>query len=233
MLCDRGLEFNGEIHCFFRADTKAFDRVQQNILFELLSDQDFSKNDLRLIENVYFNQQTVIKLDNEFSDPVPICRGVRQGCVLSPHLFSYYSEVILCLGNGIPGIVVGGHHLTNIRYADETVLRASTENELQELLNEVNDRCKKTDMLINPEKTEFMVISRSPDTMPANVRLDEVPVKILRSFIYLESTRTNDGRSHKEICNRINMAKNVFFEMKTLLCNLKLDLGLSFQLWRC
>ena len=66
--------------------TKAFDTLQ-HILFGLLSSLDFVDKDLRPIQKVYFNQQEVAKHDNEFSDPVPICRGVRHRCVLSLILF--------------------------------------------------------------------------------------------------------------------------------------------------
>ena len=38
---------------------------------------------------------------------------------------------------GMPGIKVGGYNLNNIRYADDTVLIADNENELQEMLDTV------------------------------------------------------------------------------------------------
>ena len=79
----------------------SFDTVQQ-ILFGLMSYLDFVDKDLRPIQKVYFNQQEVAKHDNEFSDPVPICRGVRHRCVLSLILFSYYSEVILRVVDKLP-----------------------------------------------------------------------------------------------------------------------------------
>ena len=38
---------------------------------------------------------------------------------------------------GMPGITVGGYNMNNIRYADDTVLIADNENELQEMLDTV------------------------------------------------------------------------------------------------
>ena len=38
---------------------------------------------------------------------------------------------------GMPGIKVGGYNMNNIRYADDTVLIADNENELQEMLDTV------------------------------------------------------------------------------------------------
>ena len=64
-------------------------------------------------------------------------RGVRQGCVLSPDLVSIYSEIIMRALEGMPGTKVGGYNMNNIRYADDTVLIADNENELQEMLDTV------------------------------------------------------------------------------------------------
>ena len=42
--------------------------------------------------------------------------------MLSPDIFSLYSEIIMQNLEGNPGIKVGGHNLNNLRHADDTVL---------------------------------------------------------------------------------------------------------------
>ena len=69
------------------------------------------------------------------SDEVDIKRGVRQGCVLSSMLFNLYTETIFRYNNSMKGVTVGGRHIKNLCYADDTVLLAENEADLQNLLN--------------------------------------------------------------------------------------------------
>ena len=49
----------------------------------------------RLIQTLYYQQHAAIRVNSKLSEMVPIKRGVPQGCVLSPDLFSLYSETII------------------------------------------------------------------------------------------------------------------------------------------
>ena len=55
---------------------------------------------------------------------------MRQGCVLSPDLFSLYTQIILEEMSELPGIRIGGRNINNIRYADDMVMMAETEEGL-------------------------------------------------------------------------------------------------------
>ena len=75
--------------------SKAFDRVKHKELMQMLSELDIDGKDLRLIRNLYWDQKAAIKIGDQIGNYVDIKRGVRQGCVLLPDLFSLYSEKIL------------------------------------------------------------------------------------------------------------------------------------------
>ena len=59
------------------------------------------------------------------------------GCILSPYLFNLYAEYIMWnvrLDKSQAGIKIAGRNINNLRYADNTILTAENEEELQSLL---------------------------------------------------------------------------------------------------
>ena len=48
-----------------------------------------------LLRNVYAGQEATIRTGHGTPDSFQIGKGVRQGCILSPHLFNFYAEYIM------------------------------------------------------------------------------------------------------------------------------------------
>ena len=80
--------------------------------------------------------------------------------MLSPCLFNLYTENTFGEMNTNKGIHIGGTTINNLRYADDTVLLAETEEDLQEMLNVVNRIGKTFDMKLNRKKTKTMLVSK-------------------------------------------------------------------------
>ncbi|GFO08048.1 retrovirus-related pol polyprotein from type-1 retrotransposable element r2 [Plakobranchus ocellatus] len=105
---------------------------------------------------MYWEQTAAMRVENKTSTFQDIKRGVRQGCVLSPDLFSLYSEIIMQNLENHPGIKVDGQNINNLRYADDTVLIAENKEDLQKLLNIVEEKSRKKGLELNSKKTEVM-----------------------------------------------------------------------------
>ncbi|GFN92294.1 retrovirus-related pol polyprotein from type-1 retrotransposable element r2 [Plakobranchus ocellatus] len=110
---------------------------------------------------MYWEQTAAMRIENKTSTFQDIKRGVRQGCVLSPDLFSLYSEIIMRKLENHPGIKVGGQNINNLRYADDTVLIAENKEDLQKLLNIVEEENRKKGLELNSKKTEVLAIKQN------------------------------------------------------------------------
>ena len=88
-----------------------------------------------------------------------IGKGVRQGCILSPCLFSFYTEYIMRnagLDEAQAGIKIAGRNINNLRYADDTTLMAESEEELKSLLMKVKVESEKVGLKLNIQKMKIM-----------------------------------------------------------------------------
>ena len=80
---------------------------------------------------------TTVRTGHGTTDWFQIGKGVRQGCILSPCLFSSYAEYIIRnagLDEAQAGIKTAGTNTNNLRYADDTTLMAESEEKLKSLL---------------------------------------------------------------------------------------------------
>ena len=54
------------------------------------------------------------------------------------------------------GIKIAGRNINNLRYADDFILMAESEEELKSLLMKVKEESKKADLKLNIQKTKIM-----------------------------------------------------------------------------
>ena len=77
------------------------------------------------MRNLYAGQEETVITGHGTTDWFQIRKGVHQGCILSPFLFSLYAEYILRnarLDEAEAGIKIAGRNINNFRYADDTPL---------------------------------------------------------------------------------------------------------------
>ena len=61
------------------------------------------------------------------------------------------------------GIKIAGRNINNLRYADDTTLKAKSEEELKSLLMKVKEESEKVGLKLNIQKTKIMIIHWSRD----------------------------------------------------------------------
>ena len=83
-----------------------------------------------LLRNLYAGQVVTVRTGQGRTDWFQLGEGVRQGCILSPCLFNLYAVYILRntgLDEAQAGVKIAGRNINNLRYADDTILMAESE----------------------------------------------------------------------------------------------------------
>ena len=112
-----------------------------------------------LLRNLQANQEATVRIGYGTMDWFKIRKGVHQGYILSPCLFSLYAEYIMQnggLGEAQAGIKIDGRNINNLRYVDDTTLMAENEEELKNLLMKVKEESEKAGLKLNIQKTKIV-----------------------------------------------------------------------------
>ena len=92
------------------------------------------------------------------------------------------------------GIKIAGRNINNLRYADDTILMAESEEELKSLLMKVNVESEKVGLKLNIQRTKIMAFS-----LITSWQIDVETVVTVTDFIFLGSKITADGDCSHEI----------------------------------
>ena len=218
MLCERSIEHGNDVHICFVDFEKAFDRVNWVKMMSALKSLGIDWRDRGLIRDLYIRQEVVIRVADGDSEPGIIGRGVRQGCPLSPLLFSIYAESMMkeAMEGSEDGIKVGGQLITDVRFADDQGMVDNTEEGLQRTMDRLSKTAKEYDMKINVKKTKTMVVSKKGG-VKINIKVDGKKIEQVVKFKYLGAILSEDGRCLEDVKVRIGMAKDAFNKRKELL----------------
>lgn len=66
---------------------KAFDNVSWEFILEMLRSLQVGETFKKMINAIYMQETAKIRINGEMTEEIQICKGIRQGCPLSPLLF--------------------------------------------------------------------------------------------------------------------------------------------------
>lgn len=130
---------------------------------------------------------------------------MRQGCTLSPSIFNLYvQEAENKVREEIEvGIRINSERIDMLRFVDDIAVMTDNED-LQNILEILNLTMKNEyNMRINKAKTKVLVCSHNEGTQ-TQIALDGDTLEQVNEYKYLGRMITEDGRSTREIINKIN-----------------------------
>ena len=120
------------------------------------------------------------------------------------------------------GIKIAGRNINNLRYADDTILMAKSEEELKSLLMKVKEESEKVGLKLNIQKTKVM--ASGPIT---SLQIDGVRVS---DFIFGGSRITEDGDCSHEIRRRLLLGRKVMTNLDSIFKSRDITLPAQVQL---
>ncbi|KAK7906634.1 hypothetical protein WMY93_015246 [Mugilogobius chulae] len=200
-------EFAQPVHMCFVDLEKAFDRVPRGVLWGVLREYGVRGPLLRAVRSLYDRSRSCVRIAGSKSDLFPVHVGLRQGCPLSPVLFIVFMDRISRRSQGPEGVQFGDHRISSLLFADDVVLMASSNQDLQHALGRFAAECEAAEMKISSSKSEAMVLDRKKVLCPLQVGGESLPQ--VEEFKYLGVLFTSEGRMEREIDRRIGAASAV------------------------
>ena len=109
------------------------------------------------------------------------------------------------------GIKIAGRNINNFKYADETTLKAESEEELKSLLMKVKVESEKVGLKLNIQTTKIM--AAGPIT---SWEIDGETVETVSDFIFLGYKITADGDCSHEITRRLLLGRKVMTNLDSI-----------------
>lgn len=190
----------------------AFDAIPHCILFDKASPV-LPNPCWYIMYNWYNNLSVKIKWKSDFSAPIQVSIGTRQGGLSSPLLFNIFYQNLVELVSDMPcGIRIGSDTYNVFCYADDLILTSHTPTGLQTLIDTALKYITSHGLNFNPIKTVC--------TTFGNCHLATSPIWKLRGEIlreekdvtYLGSTLSNDTVNHKN--SRMASTRRAFYGLQ-------------------
>ena len=181
-----------------------------------------------LLRNLYAGQEATVRTGHGTTDWFQIGKRVRQGCILSPSLFNFYAEYIMRnagLDEAQAGIKIAGRNINNLRYADDTILMAESEEELKSLSMKVKEESERVGLKLNIQKTKIM--ASGPIT---SWEIDGETKETVSDFIFWGSKLTADGNCNHKIKRHLLLGRKAMTNVDGILKSRDITLSTKVDL---
>lgn len=187
--------------------SSAFNTLSPNLLADKLMAMQIPTPYVKLILSFLKDRQQHVRISSHKSDILSSSIGCPQGCVLSPLLFSIYTDS------------VRSNHpsLRLYKYADDMVFLGLLDHDGNDdfyfnAISDFHDWCKANCLLLNIDKTKEMVFDFSRSrSITSDVFIDGKPIEKVQCFKYLGTIFSENLKWHENSEYIFRKLKSRFF----------------------
>jgi hypothetical protein len=161
-LIEKNFRQSKRVYTGFVDFKRAFDTVPRNTMLYKLHKAGVPQAVIRVIESMYSDNKSAVKLSAGITDTFPNTVGVKQGCPLSPLLFNVYINDLEDFLNqeGHRGISIGDKAVSCLLFADDVLLLANNASDLQYLFDRLMIYSLQWGLVVNTDKTMVMIFNK-------------------------------------------------------------------------
>ena len=216
---------------------KAFDTINRDKLWDVLKKIGVSTKMIAILKAMYINVKAIVRQGFEKSQEINCPLGVRQGCLLSPLLFSLLvAEVAYQVaGGGRAGyqLVPGAQEIFALLFADDIVLLSLTPVGLQTQINNLKLAAESLGLTVNLNKSKILVFRKGGYLGKSEQwHYGNQPIEVVNSYKYLGYTMTTKLSVEIPLAEFAGRAKNKILTIfKTLYKLGKIEPDTFFRLF--
>lgn len=241
------LRSNRRLYCTFVDYEKAFDTINRYHLWRKLLASGINGRILTAIKNMYDKSKAQVRVRGKLSESFSSKRGVRQGDNLSPLLFAIFINDFeshirrTCDGARFAANIIN-ETLSNedtdtflclfaLLYADDTILLADTERDMQRAIDATGSYCQDYGLRVNIAKTKWMVVSKGKVRKVQTFTFEGKVIDRVDRFCYLGVIFQYNGRYQASIKYNVDRARKALFLLNKLSMKLNLNVSTRFHLF--
>nr|KAG5695243.1 hypothetical protein BaRGS_008071 [Batillaria attramentaria] len=138
IIIEQSLEWQTPLYSTFVDFQKAFDSVDREVIWKLMSHYGFPPKFVNIIRQLYEDATCQVIHDGKLTEPFTVRTGVRQGCILSPTIFLMVVDWVM--RQATDGKRTGiqwtfSKQLEDLDFADDIALLSHKQQDAQEKLN--------------------------------------------------------------------------------------------------
>ena len=190
--------------------SSAFNTIQPHLMIRKVTDLGVGKQRVMLVHSFLTNRSQYVNVSGVCSSHVSISTGAAQGCVLSPLLYTMYT-------NSCRSAYSNNHYF---KYADDTALvglLSDDETDYRSDIDHFVSWCVANCLEINVVKTKELIIDfRSGVHYPIPVNINGQHIEIVHSYKYLGTTIDDKLRWNANTMNLYKKGQQILYFLRKL-----------------
>lgn len=228
---------NGKLYVAFIDFLKAFDSVDRECLWFVLKNVCLSTKMIRMLQGIYSSVQSCVRWGSEVSDFFTCPSGVKQGCILSPLIFSLLitevADEVTKKGKHGFQFLPGLQEIFLLLFADDICLLSTTPVGLQNQIDNLEKASSSLGLSVNLSKTKIMIFRKGGHLSKKEKWFFKgQEIEVVNSYKYLGFTLTTKLSFDIALEEFAGRAKgkivDLFKTMKSLACT---DVTVFFKLF--